>query len=382
MKRVLVIGCGRVGHALAEDLNLDPGLDVTVADVDRGRLEAFSGKTTNLPPTWVEDARKHLEGHDIVVNAVPGHVGFRVLESAIDVSKDAVDISFFPQEARLLDLLAKERGVVAAVDCGVAPGLWNMVLGRVESSSLETTSVSCYVGGLPVQRRWPFEYKAGFSPRDVIEEYTRPARYLVDGVVVTKPALSEARLIDLPGVGTLEAFNTDGLRTLLEGMKTPNIREFTLRYPGHVELMRVFREVGLFSKEGIVVPSNHDHRGKPGGVARVCPLDVTAKLLFPMWSFGEGEEDLTVMRIVIDGRDEDAVVRHTYDLLDRARDGVMSMSRTTGYTASGVVRAVARGMLPGPGIYAPEQIGAQADCYEFIIEHLRERGIEFSCRED
>jgi saccharopine dehydrogenase-like NADP-dependent oxidoreductase len=216
----------------------------------------------------------------------------------------------------------------------------------------------------------------------VVEEYTRPARYLVDGRVVIKPALSDPHLVDLPGVGTLEAFNTDGLRTLLEGMKTPSIREFTLRYPGHIELMRVFREVGLFSKEGIVVPSNHDHDGKPGGVARVCPLDVTAKLLFPMWSFEKGEQDLTVMRIVIDGMQDGQRLRRTYDLLDHARDGVMSMSRTTGYTATGVVRAVTRGMLTKAGIYAPEQIGAQGGCYEFVLEHLRERGIEFSFREE
>lgn len=379
MKRVLVIGCGRVGIAMANDLANDPYIDVEVADVDEKRLSEFKGTSRKLDPKWhLRDPQDVVEPFDIVVGAVPGHLGFKVLESIIDAGKNVVDISFFPEEARLLEPLAEERGVIAAVDCGVAPGLWNMVLGHVEASSMKTTTATCYVGGLPVQRRWPFEYKAGFSPLDVIEEYTRPARYLVNGQIVTKPALSDPHLVDLPGIGTLEAFNTDGLRTLLEGMKTPNIRELTLRYPGHIELMRVFREAGFFSKQGVVVPSNRDENGVPGGVARVCPLDVTAKLLFPLWSFEDDDEDLTVMRIVIEGEEDGEPKLLTYNLLDYARDGVMSMSRTTGYTATGVVRAIAGGVWTKPGLHAPEQLGADEGCFNFVMEHLRARNIELA----
>src|SRR4029450_4766258 len=111
--------------------------------------------------------------------------------------------------------------------------------------------VEIYVGGLPRERRWPFDYKAGFAPADVIEEYVRPARMVEQGRVVVKEALSEPELIDFPGVGTLEAFNTDGLRGLRAAVKAPFMREKTLRYPGHVELMRAFRETGFFSKEPV-----------------------------------------------------------------------------------------------------------------------------------
>ena len=176
--------------------------------------------------------------------------------------------------------LAQQHGVTVLTDCGVAPGMDNIILGY-HHALMEVDAFECYVGGLPVKRSWPYEYKAPFSPIDVVEEYTRPARVVENGKIVTKPAMSDAEYIDIDPIGTLEAFNTDGLRTLLKTMKVPNMKEKTLRYPGHIEYMRVLRETGLFGKEQIEVKG-----------VKVRPLDVTTTLLFPMWKIGPEEEEI------------------------------------------------------------------------------------------
>lgn len=144
-----------------------------------------------------------------------------------------------------MDTLAKQKNVTAIVDCGVAPGMSNWVLGHY-NTQMKIQEFECMVGGLPMQRIKPWEYKAPFSPVDVIEEYIRPARYVVNGEIITRPALSDAELIDFPVVGTLESFNTDGLRSILFTMKhIPNMKEKTLRYPGHIALIQSLQKPGF-----------------------------------------------------------------------------------------------------------------------------------------
>ena len=136
-------------------------------------------------------------------------------------------------------------------------------------------------------------------------------------------------------LGTLEAFNTDGLRSLLATSEIPNMKEKTLRYPGHIEKMAVLREAGFFATDPVVVDGRE-----------VRPLDVTAQLLFPAWKLEPGEGDLTVMQIIVDGEKDGRRLRYTYDLLDRFDHdlGITSMARTTGYTATMTARAVADGV--------------------------------------
>jgi saccharopine dehydrogenase-like NADP-dependent oxidoreductase len=257
---------------------------------------------------------------------------------------------------------------VALVDCGIAPGCSNLILGYLETVLDEVQEFLCLVGGLPAVRTWPYEYKAVFSPADVLEEYTRPARYVVHGEVVTMPALSEPELVDFAGVGTLEAFNTDGLRSIIKTCKAPSMKEKTLRYPGHIELMRVLRETGFFRKDPVEVKG-----------ARVRPLDLTEKLLFPLWQLNDGEEDFTVMRVEVAGVKNGQKVRYTYDLLDRydASTGTTSMARTTGYTCTAGVRLVASGAFKRPGVSPPEFLGREPGCFLTVMKELAQRGVVF-----
>ena len=273
-KRAVVLGCGLVGSIMARELAADELFDVTVADVARVRLhDEASIKSVRVDLSDGKNVRALVADYDIVLGALPSRFGLEALKAVIDAGKPCCDISFMPQDAMSLDDRAKAAGVTAIVDCGVSPGLSNMMVGFADAQLDRADTAVVYVGGLPKAKTWPFQYKAPFAPSDVLEEYTRPARLVENGSIVTKPALSEPELIDLPRAGKLEAFNTDGLRTLLTTVDIPNMKEKTLRYPGHIELMRVFRETGLFSKEYLEVNG-----------ATVRPLDVTSKLLFPLWA--------------------------------------------------------------------------------------------------
>ena len=378
LKNVVVLGAGRVGSAIARDLAGGGGFEVTAVDAREGPLDALAGvpRLARARADLADAAavKAVVQPADIVVGAVPGPMGFATLKSVLEAGRHVVDISFFEEDAFALDGLARTNGCVAVVDCGVAPGCSNLILGRAAATLEAVDRFWCAVGGLPVERRWPYEYRAPFSPIDVIAEYTRPARFRRGGEEVTMPALSEVELVDLPGVGTLEAFNTDGLRTLLRTVPVPDMVEKTLRYPGHAERMRMLRETGFFDEGPIEVY----------GAGRLRPIDLTARLLFDAWRYEPGEEDLTVMRVDVEGRSDGRRVRHRYDLFDRydAATATQSMARTTGYTCTAAVRVVTEGLWQEVGIAPPETIGRDGACFDRIMDLLAERGVRFRVTED
>jgi lysine 6-dehydrogenase len=358
-----------VGSAIVRDLAAEEDFDVLVVDLDPVRIERMTefgadGVVADLSDA--ETVSKAVKGADLVVGAVPGFMGYQTVERVLREGRPMVDISFFPEDPFELEQLALDAGVPCLFDCGVAPGLSNLMLGRMEEHLDETTLFHCLVGGLPVERTWPWEYKAPFSPGDVIEEYMRPARMRRHGVDISMPALSEVEVVDFPGLGSLEAFNTDGLRSLLRTCKTPNMVEKTMRYPGHAERMRTLRDAGFFSTIEIQAASG-----------TVRPRDVTEALLFSQWQFDEGEPDLTVMRMVVEGVQDGTNVRHTYNLLDYydTDTETMSMARATGYTCTAMANLVARGLWSAPGLAPPEVIGRNADCFDAVIKHLEDRGV-------
>lgn len=371
--KVLVLGAGLVGGPMALDLARNGEFEVTSADRSveaLARLGGIAGITTVQADLDNVDVLKSLVlQHDLVISAVPGFMGYRTMERIIECGKNAVDIAFFPEDMFALDAKAKEMNVTAICDIGVAPGMSNVLIGY-GASMLDTLEKGItYVGGLPVVRTWPFEYKAVFSPIDVIEEYTRPARYIDGGRLVVREALSDPELIDFPNIGTLEAFNSDGLRTLATTVKGDYLIEKTLRYKGHIEKMAVLRDTGFFDKEPILI----------NGVM-ISPLEFTARLLFPKWKLQEGEEDLTIMRIITEGLKDGIRKRYTWDLYDRLDKvtGVHSMARTTGYTATMVARLLSKGLYTRKGVSAPEYLGKDASIVKFLLDGLKERGVVYT----
>lgn len=371
-KKVIVLGAGLVGKAMAIDLH--KSFDVTSVDINEEALkqvEIHGIKTQKLDFADTHALATALQPFDLVIGAVPGFLGLQTARTVIEAGKNMVDISFFPEDPFQLDELAKKKNVTIVTDCGVAPGMGNVIL-SYHYHRMKIDTYECLVGGLPVVREWPFEYKAVFSPIDVIEEYIRPARYVQNGAVVIKEALSDPELIHFPGVGTLESWNSDGLRSLIKTMPNiPNMIEKTLRYPGCIEYLRVLRDVGFFSYDAV------DVKG-----VKVRPIDLTAKLVFPKWKLKPGEEEFTVMRIRIEGEENGQPKKYEYYLHDRTEKstGTLSMARTTGYTCTAVAHLVADGKYDRKGISPPEFLGESADNFKFIVNYLKERGVHYDVK--
>ncbi len=368
--QVTVLGTGLVGGAIAMDLASEPGWSVKAVDRSQYSLDKFGsheGVQVACEDVSNEEVlRDVIKDADLVVNAVPGDMGFETMRRIIDAGKNVVDISFFSEDAFELDHLAKQRGVTAVVDCGVAPGLCNVIVGHLHQHMDKVDSYLCLVGGLPVVRSWPYEYKAVFSPLDVMAEFIRPARFVEHGELVVRPALSDVELIDFKGVGTLEAFNTDGLRSLAQTMDIPFMKEKTMRYPGHANLARMLRDSGFFDTDCIDVDGT-----------QVRPIDVTSRLLIEQWHLAEDEADLTVMQVIIEGQQDGRRERHDFYLLDHfdTKTSTTSMARTTGYTCAIAARQVLTGLFNRKGICPPEYLGATEGCYEHMLAELERRDI-------
>jgi lysine 6-dehydrogenase len=372
MANILVIGAGMVGSAMA--VNLAATHTITNADFSQNALALVKHKNQaiNIQLLDITDKDAVLtvaQKHDLIILAVPGFLGFKALKLIIQAGKPIVDISFFPENAMELDALAKEYKVPVIVDCGVAPGMSNIILGHYDTK-MQIESFECMVGGLPKERVKPFEYKAPFSPIDVIEEYTRPARLKENDHIVIKPALTEPEQIDISPVGTLESFNTDGLRSLLFTMPhIPNMKEKTLRYPGHIDLIQSMKQAGFFDETPIQIHGQ-----------QLRPIDVTSSMLINNWKLGAEEEEFTIMRINIKGKTGGQPQSVTYDLYDEycAESKVSSMARTTGYTACAAAELLIEEHITTPGILPPELIGRIDGTLEKVINYLEQRHVKYT----
>lgn len=346
---------------------------VTSVDVSEKNLSSVQKQNPNIKiiKTDLKDYasyKKLLAPFDLVVTAVPGFMGFDTLKAVIKCGKDVADISFFPENALELDALAKEKSVTVITDCGVAPGMSNYIIGRYDAK-MKLDAFEVYVGGLPKIRKKPFEYKAPFSPVDVIEEYTRPARLMENGSIIIQPALTEREWMHFDEIGTLETFNTDGLRSLLFTMPhIKNQKEKTLRYPGHIDLIIALKESGFFSTEKINVDGKE-----------ISPLQFTSKILFNEWKLGDAEEELTVMKVIL--RSGKKIIE--YNLLDRydVTTKTSSMSRTTGYTCTASANLIAKKVFTEKGIFPPELVGKHKPAFDFVMDYLQARNVVWSKKE-
>lgn len=370
--KILVLGTGLIGGPIAEDIARDTDFKVGIADLNSEKLELIAKKypvKTHCCNLKNADLVKEIvKEYDMAVNAVPGFMGFSTLKALIEAGKNVVDIAFFPESMFALDNLAKKKNVTIISDMGVAPGMSHLLTGYGASMLDKVDKAIIYVGGLPKIRQWPYEYRAVFSPADVLEEYTRPARMIENGKEVIKPALSEAELIDFPKIGTLEAFISDGLRSLTKTIPADYMVEKTLRYKGHIELMKVFRESGFFDTKPVQV-KNH----------WISPLDFTSALLFPKWKLEKGEEDITVMQIIVEGQKNGRKIRFTWNLFDSydKTTETHSMARTTGYAATAAIRLLASGLYAQKGVSAPEFIGKHPECVQYMLDCLKKRGVNY-----
>ena len=372
MANITVLGTGLVGKAIALDLANQH--DVVAIDNNKRALDYLNSRNTAIKMVQADLAVEsniinNIKSADIVVSAVPGFMGYQTLKTIVGAGKNVVDIAFFPEDPMQLDELAKEREVTAIIDMGVAPGLSNLVLG-FHSKDMVVENFKCMVGGLPKNPKPPFNYKAPFSPVDVIEEYMRPARLVRNGKLISLPALSEIEHIEFENVGTLEAFNTDGLRTLINTFPdVPNMVEKTLRYPGHASLIQLLKDIGYLDTKNIQ-ESNKTN----------SPLDLSTALFKKHWELEPKEPEFTIMRINLSGQSKQntTAIDLQYDLYDEYNNetDIGSMARTTGYTCTAAVNLLLDETFDNKGIIPPETVGQDRNCYRKILSYYDDRGIQ------
>jgi len=370
MKKIIILGAGMVGKAMAIDLSKK--YQVKSVDIDQEALDYLSNnyniETENLDVTNETILSKALNDFDLVISAVPGFLGLETMKRVIKNKKDLVDISFLPEGVLDLDNMAKEHGVTVIMDCGVAPGVPNIVAGY-HNEHMKIENFEYMVGGLPQVRTFPFEYKAPFSPCDVIEEYTRPARYVENGKIIVKPAMSDTELLEFENAGTLEAFNSDGLRSLIYTLNNiPNMKEKTLRFPGHIKMIQALKAAGFLDYEPLKLKGQD-----------FIPFEITSEIIFKAWKLNPEDKEFTIMRIIFQGEENGVKKEIVYDLYDEydSAEKISSMARTTGFTATAAADMILNNVFNEKGMFPPELVGKNKECYDYILKYLKERNINY-----
>jgi len=378
MQRVLVLGAGFQGASIVKSLSsLESVGQITAVDIEPSRLRGLAGvpRTVTVEADVREKAKLDalLRSHDLVSGALPSELGFQVMEEAASIGVNMVDTSFMPQDPLVLDELARKNEVCIVPDCGVAPGLSHILVGNYLKKLGRAKEIHILVGGLPQVPRPPLEYSVTWSVQDLIEEYTRPARIVRNRAIITVDPLSEPTVLDLPVLGKLESFYTDGLRTLLRTAPPFGVEcmdERTLRYPGHVEKIRVLRDTGLFSQELVSI-----------GACKVSPRDFTARVLSRVLTHA-GERDMTILLVNVSSAEAGkriALEAQVVDYYDE-KTQLSSMARTTGLTNVAVCSLLLNGLLKEKGVFPPEMLGMNRDYFDPIVSYLRGRGIHLAER--
>jgi saccharopine dehydrogenase-like NADP-dependent oxidoreductase len=343
---IVILGGGAQGRVIAADLAASlPDARVVVADLNRPELPPRHNlKWMECDLSSREAIARLLHDADLGVCALPSRYGFSALEAAIEAKRSMVDVSFAAEDPLALDTAAKAAGVTLVPDAGLAPGISNLVIGHAVATRGIPRELMIYVGGVAEDPTAPFGYVVTWSVDDLLEEYTRPARITRDGKVVSVPVFSGIETLELPGAGTMEAFYSDGLRSLLYTL--PGVRDMgekTLRWPGHAMAVQPLVAAGTLVQT----------------LRERCSATPA--------------RDLVALRVRL-------TFEHgsqTWDMTDRydAATGRTAMSRTTALTTSVVAQLAASGGLGAPGVRPLEQVGVDEQAFRFVRDGLAARGV-------
>jgi lysine 6-dehydrogenase len=372
--KTIVLGCGNIGYAATMDLAESlPSSEIVVADKNKTRAEELVSKVGRENVSWTQvDVANHselvstLSKFDLTVSALPGSMGFKACKATIASKVDIVDVSYMPEDIMVLQKDALKAGVRIVPDTGMAPGLSNILVGSGASRLDSVETVHILNGGLPEKPVPPLSYVITWSAEDLIDMYSRKVTVVKDGKATKVEAMSGLEEITFPGVGKLEGFYTDGLRTLLYTLKGPKeMWEKSLRYPGHTQKIELLKNLGFFSEEPVKIRD-----------FKVVPRELTTRLFEKELKRPE-VPDIVVMLVKVTGVENGRKVMYTYQMLDRydQRKKVTAMGRTTGYTTSVMAQFVADGTIQQKGIFPPEKVGMNEELYQKYSSALRKRGM-------
>jgi lysine 6-dehydrogenase len=373
--RVIVLGSGLQGSACAFDLLETSNASVTLADQSPEHLAPFLrphlGKRLAVLKVDVRDRanmRDVMRGHDATLGAIPYYLGYDMAAMAVELGMHYADLGGNVEVVRRQETLhdaARANGVSVIPDCGLAPGLVNVLAAEAVRRLDECDALRLYVGGLPQHPKPPLNYSIVYSLEGVLDYYTTPSWVLRDGQPAQMEALSEVESVKFPRpLGTLEAFHTGGgLSTMPWSFigKIPTMEYKTLRYPGHADMMRVIRDVGLLDTDPVEVDG-----------ARVVPRHAFMAVVGPRLRQPQ-VEDLVALKVVAKGKRKGRRAVVGFQVLDHfdARNKITSMMRTTGYSLSVTGQMQLDGRIKAPGVHAAWVVTP----YEAYVAELEKRGI-------
>jgi lysine 6-dehydrogenase len=375
--KVIIVGCGNVGPVAAEDIAVSmSSTQVVVADKDEKRAKTVGRKIVRDNVSWMQlDAANYeelvsvLKEFDLAMGFLPGNFGYLLARGCIDAQKDLVDVSYMAEDPLRLDSQAAEAGSTIVPDCGLAPGITNILAGHSATKLDRVEAVHIMVGGLPDKPVPPLDYIITWSPESLIDEYTRAAKIIRQGRQIEVEALSGMQTIEFPNIGKLEAFYTDGLRTLVSTLgHVDDMWEKTLRYPGHAEKIRLLRSLGFFDKAALSIQNT-----------KIQPRKVTAKL-FQQRLSKKRQKDIVALKVETSGTKNGKKMKYIYHMLDRydKKQNHTAMGRTTGYTASIIAQLILKKSLEEKGVVPPEKIGMNEELFKLFLKALEKRGIKIS----
>jgi len=368
--KILSIGCGYIGSVLAEEIVCSIDFDeLIICDSEEERIE----KTGRELGEKVFPLRKDISDYstlleiiddaDLVVGLSPGKLGFKVMKACVEKRKSLVDLSYMTEDPFVFQKKSRRRGITIIPDCGVAPGLSNILIGKASSQLDKVQDVTAYVGGLPQKPMPPLNYKVTWCVEDLFEEYTRKVKIVRNNETIEVDALEGLEEVEFEGLGKFEAFFTDGVRTLHHTIKARNMWEKTLRYKGHAEKIKFLRDLGLLEK-------------RPLTSVNLSPWAFMRSFWKEKLSFF-GDKDFVLMRIEVTGRKESANFIHSFEMVDHFDEerNVTAMGRTTAYTALAVIKLLIENRIERKGVVPPEILGMDRELSREIECTLRERDI-------
>jgi len=372
--KIVVLGCGNIGSVAAKDLAESlSSAEIVMADVNKRRVQEAVSKIGRDNVSWVQtDASNQSElvhtirKFDLAVGVLPGVMGYRVCKASILAKVDMVDVSYMPEDVMTLNKAALKAKVCVIPDCGMSPGLSNFLVGHAVSKIDQVESVHMLNGGLPESPVPPLGYVITWSAKDLIDMYSRPVNIVKEGKVIRVEAMSGLEETTFLGIGKLEAFYTDGLRTLLHTFKdVKDMWEKTLRYPGHIEKIKLLKNLGFFDEKPIEIED-----------LKISPREITAKLLEKRLKRPE-VPDIVAMCVEVGGQRDGKRILYTYHMLDRydKKRKVTAMARSTAYTISVVAQLLANKTIDEIGVVPPEKLGMNEKIFKKFMARMRKRGI-------
>ena len=372
--RMLVLGAGLQGSACAYDLLQRPEVErVTLADVNPARLPAFLKKkkdkrlvTARFDVKQAARLRRLMRGHEAVMNALPYYFNYPVAKAAVRAGLHYADLggnTEIVQKQKTLHAAAQKQRVSVIPDCGLAPGMVNIIAAEGIRRVGDAQTVKIFVGGLPQKPEPPLNYQIVYSLEGALDYYTTPSWVLRGGRPERVDALSELESVEFPSpVGALEAFHTGGGISTMPWAYSGKVQTMeykTLRYPGHVAIMRPIRELGLLALGAVNVKGT-----------KVVPRDAFIATVSPQLTKANGR-DLVALRVEVTGRSGRRVAWQLLDYYDEAT-GISAMMRTTGYSLAITGLMQVDGRITATGVHTPDE----AVPFRAYVDEMKKRGVE------